>query len=320
MFQSEEPELVRFPSDTEGKTDIFVHDRNTGITERVNVAPCFSPCAGGGILSNGNAQEADITDDGRFVVFVSEDATSLDPTDTDGFTDIYLHDRVTVENLRVTKTLTPNFTTPLLPIPKGNGNKDQPVISGDGRFIAFRHLGKVVIYDVQVGNFKPISVLGSGQSLLDAREPSISLLQQGKVKVAFSAKAPGGAKRQVFVRTHNIINAGGSSTKLVSASGEQADEDSGHPAIDDDGIHVAFASQATNLAPGGSDPGCQGQIKAPDVFRFNLQTNDMALVSQPVAGLFDVNDVANEPAISPDGQVVTFTMTPSEPMIDLSLR
>ena len=62
--------------DTNGFVDIFVHDRQTGTTERVSVA------TGGGQATGGSLVPA-ISADGRFVAFYS-DATNLVSGDTNG--------------------------------------------------------------------------------------------------------------------------------------------------------------------------------------------------------------------------------------------
>ena len=61
--------------DTNGVADIFVHDRQTGTTERVSVA------TGGGQATGGDSGYPAISADGRFVAFLS-DATNLVSGDT----------------------------------------------------------------------------------------------------------------------------------------------------------------------------------------------------------------------------------------------
>jgi WD40-like Beta Propeller Repeat len=75
--------------DTNGETDIFVHDRKTGATERVSVDSAGNQ---GNNFSGGSA----ISANGRFVAFWS-DADNLVPGDTNGQTDAFVHDRKTGE-------------------------------------------------------------------------------------------------------------------------------------------------------------------------------------------------------------------------------
>ncbi|HTE07041.1 MAG TPA: calcium-binding protein [Planctomycetota bacterium] len=64
IFQSSVENLV--PDDTNGESDIFLHDRHTGITERVSVTDA------GAQLEKGNpSRDGFVSDDGRRVVFDS---------------------------------------------------------------------------------------------------------------------------------------------------------------------------------------------------------------------------------------------------------
>src|SRR5207249_6721018 len=89
-FGSDATNLVA--GDTNGTTDVFVHDRQTGTTERVSVA------SGGGTQGNGKSGGffafPALSADGRFVAFQS-DATNLVAGDTNGATDVFVHDRQT---------------------------------------------------------------------------------------------------------------------------------------------------------------------------------------------------------------------------------
>src|SRR5690606_24694600 len=81
------------PGDTNGASDIFVHDRQTGVTQRVSVAS-------DGTQANANSFVAAISADGRYVAFYSI-ATNLVPGDTNGASDIFVHDRQTGVTQRV---------------------------------------------------------------------------------------------------------------------------------------------------------------------------------------------------------------------------
>ena len=83
-FVSDASNLV--PHDTNGTTDVFVRDLQTGIVRRVNVGP-------GGRQADGRSFGAAISADGRFVAFSSE-ATNLVSGDTNGAQDIFTHDLI----------------------------------------------------------------------------------------------------------------------------------------------------------------------------------------------------------------------------------
>ena len=71
--------------DTNELSDIFVHDRDTGITERVSISSC-------GCQSNNLSYRPDISSDGLHVAFASN-AMNLVADDTNGLEDIFVHSR-----------------------------------------------------------------------------------------------------------------------------------------------------------------------------------------------------------------------------------
>jgi len=105
--------------DTNGLWDIFLRDRQLGITERVSVGP-------GGSQGAAYSYGPSITPDGRFVVFTT--GTSYYVGDT-AWVDIYVRDRV-------------GDSTDLMSITSSggmaNGDSDGASISNDGRFVVFR--------------------------------------------------------------------------------------------------------------------------------------------------------------------------------------
>jgi len=100
--------------------DVFVRDRVAGTTTRVSVAtdgtPANADCLGAGIYA-----------DGRYVVFHTT-ASNLDPTDTNGAYDVYVHDRDTGDTSRVSLASAGG---------QGNGDSLAAAISADGRVVAF---------------------------------------------------------------------------------------------------------------------------------------------------------------------------------------
>jgi Tol biopolymer transport system component len=81
-FYSEASNLVS--GDTNGATDVFVHDQRSGATKRISVGST-------GAEGNGDSVRPALSSNGRLAVFES-DATNLVPGDTNGFTDIFLND------------------------------------------------------------------------------------------------------------------------------------------------------------------------------------------------------------------------------------
>ena len=113
LFGSEATNLV--DGDTNGFDDLFVRDRKTGETERVNVSSC-------GAQANGeNFQAASISADGRYVAFGTA-ANNL--VAGAGEFQVYIRDRW----LGTTEVLDPG---------PGVAFAVHPALSATGRFVAF---------------------------------------------------------------------------------------------------------------------------------------------------------------------------------------
>jgi Tol biopolymer transport system component len=85
------------PGDTNGKWDVFIRDRNTGVTERVSVS---SAEAEGNDDSGFDAEQVAVSDDGRYVAFASA-ASNLAAGDTNAMWDVFVRDRVAGTTERV---------------------------------------------------------------------------------------------------------------------------------------------------------------------------------------------------------------------------
>ena len=94
VFESDASNLDLVSADTNDSTDVFVHDRKTGITTRVSLPT--------GSAENGNkpSYKPSISPDGRYVAFGS-DADNLVPNDNNNTGDIFVHDRQTKETIRI---------------------------------------------------------------------------------------------------------------------------------------------------------------------------------------------------------------------------
>jgi hypothetical protein len=118
FFYSDATNLV--VGDTNGKTDAFVHDRTTGVTERVSVDSAGNE--GNDISFNGT-----LTADGSVAAFYSY-ASNLVVGDTNAAPDVFVHDRNTGVTTRVSVDSAGN---------EGNGLSATARISADGLFVAF---------------------------------------------------------------------------------------------------------------------------------------------------------------------------------------
>lgn len=114
--------------DLNGTWDVFLSDRQSGVTTRVSAAP-----SGGD--ANAESNHPTISADGRFVAFESV-ATNLVAADTNGFRDIFLRDRIlgSTERLSVSSAGT-----------QGNGDSLFPSISADGMSVAFESVASTLV-------------------------------------------------------------------------------------------------------------------------------------------------------------------------------
>lgn len=124
-FRSRANNLVE--GDNNNQYDIFVHDRDTGQTTRVNVASDGTEATGTSTLSS-----ISLSADGRYVTFESG-ANNLVAGDTNNRDDIFVHDRVTGQTMRVSVA---NDGT------QANSNSDSASISADGSVITFNALAR----------------------------------------------------------------------------------------------------------------------------------------------------------------------------------
>jgi Tol biopolymer transport system component len=108
------------PGDTNNALDVFLHDMQTGQTTRVSVDST-------GVQGNDYSFTPSISADGRFVAFYSL-ATNLVPGDTNGVTDVFVHDVLTGETSRVSIDSSGA---------QENGSCLLCSVSGDGRLVAF---------------------------------------------------------------------------------------------------------------------------------------------------------------------------------------
>ncbi len=290
-FTSSAADLVA--NDTNGKDDIFVHDRHTGVIERVSVDSS-------GAEGHAASGSASISADGRFVAFESF-AADLVAGDTNGFLDVFVHDRQsgTTERVSVATSGT-----------QGDGRSSSPSISADGRFVAFYSAAKTLtadtnnVRDVFVrdrlnGTTELVSVDSSGsQGNSHSIDPSISA--NGRF-VAFTSSATnlvaggGNGFDQVFVRDRDL---GTTERASIATGGAEGTKNSGNPSISADGQIVAFDSVATNLV-GNDTNDCA------DVFLHDRQSGLTERVSVS-SGAAQGDLASNWPSISFDGRVVVF--------------
>ncbi len=291
-FQSYASNLVT--GDTNGFGDIFVHDRNTQVTTRVSVNSS-------GIQASNNSYYPSISGDGRYVAFWST-ATNLVPGDTNGFDDVFLHDRNTGQTTRISVNSTGI---------QANSHSYDPSVSADGRYVAFRSFASdlvtgdtngfqdVFVHDTTTGQTTRVSVNSIG---MDGTGPSGSPSISGDGRfMAFDSSAPDlvtgdtNGWTDVFVHDRNVQV----TTRVsVATGGSQATGGSSRPSISADGRYVAFESYASDLVTGDID----GNL---DIYVHDRLTGQTSRVSVTTGGT-EVTGVSDSASISGDGRQVAF--------------
>ena len=124
------------PGDTNAGPDVFVHDRQTGTTERVSVGT-------EGAEGNDYSFKPSISADGRFVAFYSV-ASTLVPGDVNTAADVFVRDR----ELKTTERVSLGND-----VAEANSNSASPALSADGRAVAFYSEGSNLVPDDTNGNW-----------------------------------------------------------------------------------------------------------------------------------------------------------------------
>jgi len=297
-FDSDSPYLV--PGDTNRVRDIFVYDRDNGTLDLVSKGP-------GGRQANGDSQRPTLSSDGRYVAFWSA-ADNLVDGDTNRVTDCFVHDRQTHETIRV--DVGPDNL-------QANGECARPVISGNGKLVAFESaatnlekpglLGKtndtnkardVFVRDLDAGTTTRVSVTSDGkQGMGESVRPSISV--DGRY-VAFQSDAPlqsDDTNKKTDVYVHDM-KSGETSRISVGPGGAEGNGGSFSPSLSADGRFVAYWSNASNLVPDDTN-------KTGDVFVFDRKDGSTVRVSVGAGGV-EGDGMSSDPSISPDGRYVAF--------------
>lgn len=294
-FVSHATNLV--PDDSNQSSDVFVHDRATGRTERVSVATDGAQGRWPSDISTSlvgevgcrivgdeaptskaedneltretcsNVSTTSISDDGRFVAFDSWlDGLSIDDhgrEQTGGATRDESGNQVLSVNFDVFVHDRERHVTTLVSVPpdaQSNGPSRWPELSGDGAHVAFS---------------------SSASNLVAKDTNNLS---------------------DVFVRD---LRTGQIARASVSTTGVQADGNSEESSLSRDGRYLAFESTATNLS----------DERIPDSTQYHLYVRDLVVGETSLAGVSsagaDGEFGSGAPSISADGRFIAFT-SPSQ--------
>ena len=308
-FASKAANLVS--GDTNNSDDVFVHDRQSGRTERVSVKS-------GGAQANNASFGPAISADGRFVAFISR-ATNLVAGDTNGMDDVFVHDRVSGSTERMSLGVGGA---------QADGSSARPAISADGRFVAFKSdatnlvagdtngATDLFVRDRMTGTTERDSVTSGGVQtdgilwIRDASDRAVISADGRFVSfVSGSANLPsGGIALEVYV--HDRLT-GRTMLGSTGAAGTAIDSYSSGGSLSADGRFLGFDSSSSNLVKGDRN----GTV---DVFVRDRQASSTLVastneVTSRAAGSVDSdcdgNAAIGGPSISGDGRYVVFPST-----------
>ena len=295
-FDSTSDNFVSHDSNDAG--DVFLHDRQLGVTTRVSVQ------------SNG-AQVQDsswgpiISGDGNTVVFCSL-SSEFDPKDTNGQIDVFAHDRRTGVTSRISVATSGA---------EANRQSFAAAISHDGRFVSFTSLADnldpadtngffdAFLRDRRAGTTVRVGLDSHGAEAT-AGSSAGGISDDGRY-ACFASSSPmvpsdGNGEADIFVRD---LQTGLTTRVSVDSSGSESDGDSSFPKLSPDGRFVSFSSWATNLVR-------DDRNGEQDAFVHDRETAVTWRVSVSSSGL-QGNGSAWSTAISDDGRLVVFDSSAS---------
>ena len=206
---------------------------------------------GGGQGGDGYSGDPAISRDGRFVTFESQ-ASNLRWNDTNGFSDVYLWDRLGVIDIKRVSVRSGGA--------QGNGASRDPDISADGKFIVFDSFARNLVNNDKNGRRdcflhnrltgKTVIVSLNSQERRGNGACSDASVSSNGRWVAFASRATNmtqgdrSTAPDIFVRDRKL---GKTVQVSLSSRGQQASGWSGDPSISNNGRYIAFESTAGNL-------------------------------------------------------------------------
>jgi TolB protein len=302
-----------------GRTNLYANVYRRDLLAGTNVMVSVAP--DGITPGNGDASDPAISQDGKYVVFVSQ-ASNLATGGSATYANTYLRNLTT----RTTTLLTNNAATGSL-----------PSISADGRYVAyfayFSYALQLMVRDTQSGTniystnsafAAAISPTGARLLLLNNNGLTLSVINltnkatlfkiAAKTLFRYSAPWSRDGRFLTFVTATNAvaIDANGindvylcdlqsNSLTLVSVNASHTGAGNGasdSPVISGDGRFVAYRSYATNIVAGITNPSL-------NIYIFDRLTGSNQLVTTVARGSGWSSMIGN-PVINGDGRIVAF--------------
>lgn len=277
--------------DANGVGDVFVHDNKTGKTKMISRAV-------DGTAGNDFSFWSSISSDGRYVAFMSS-ATNLVQSDLNGSWDIFVRDDQTGQTRLVSQGYDGS---------QANSQSEYPVISADGRYVAFASDATNILqtdntgfrdvfeYSLETGKTIRVSVATDGTPADAGTQAFVISISADGQFVAFPSLAtnlvPDDTNNAWDIFVHDREKS--ETTRVsVSSDGMQADAGSYGVSISPDGRWVTFGSNASNLVP----DDLNGVM---DVFVYDRQAGQTERVSVATDGT-EANEASGFTLIAPDG-------------------
>ena len=285
--------LSLLPQDANSLNDIYLLDRQTNTLELVSLS-------NSGALGNANSFDPSISDDGRYIAFLSF-ASNFYSGDVSGVADIFVRDRQSGTTTLVTVGTSGN----------ANALSIEPMLTANGRTIIFWSSATnliandtnastdLFVRNLDTGVTSRINPNTATAATFDPATNGGDITADGRF-VAFQSLSNGitagdtNNVSDIFVmdRTTNTYE-----RVSTSSSGAQSNGASEKRSISDDGRFVVFDSTATNLT---SDSG----VTSYNIFIKDRQTGETKLISRNYNG--GAANASRRPEISGDGRWVTF--------------
>ncbi|WP_372631349.1 S-layer homology domain-containing protein [Cohnella sp.] len=277
--------------DTNGRQDVFLHDRQLGTTKRISFGA-------GGVQSNGDSYAPHVSFDGSYVLFTSK-ATNLVSGDTNNHEDLFLYDAVTDSVQRIASFVSGSEFA---------GAGSSYGVSADGRYVAYA--GKpassgthdIWRLDRRTGTVKRVA---QQTYIYETFRSRVSISADGRY-IAFDSIGTkivpddtrttiGSNDRAVY-----LYDAALDEMKMISRSptGQRGNHYSYYPIISADGRYVAYLSKANNIVPADTQ-----QVQ--DVYVYDRVNGTTELASLNGQGQ-QVPVDAYDPSISADGRYIAF--------------
>jgi Tol biopolymer transport system component len=286
--------------------DAFLHDR-------VTKATVLASANVNGTGANGYSVGEQASTNGRYVL-IQSDASDLLPGDTNDVSDIFVRDLLLATNLLVSVAADGGW---------GNGASTEPVMTPDGRWVAFvsaatnlvagdsNGIPDLFARDLVNGTTTWITAGATGANSI----VSTPLITPNGRYVAFfstarglAAGVPATTRGEIYLAdlvANTMIWVSTNAAVTTSNILRLSNPPSFHPALSDDGRYVAFKCGWTNGTVAPPPPPTQGRAAA-FVFQYDSTTGMTTILTTNAFAPWPFNDDVFGPEMTPDGRFVVF--------------